>query len=76
VNIVDKTRTKIVHQILSALGTPTRFDMSDESGVELVMPDTIHDVFRWHEKTGEYVVSTVITVNVTKTLIKGQAQSL
>lgn len=73
-DIVAKTRTRVMHQIMKAL--EVGFNINEYGGIELHTPDCIEEVFEWREKSGRYLVSSMITVSVTKTLIDGQGVSL
>lgn len=75
-DIVDKTRTRIMGIIMNAMGAHSRFDNHDESGLNLVAPDAILETFQYHEKKDLYIVATTIVVSVQKTLINGQGVSL
>lgn len=65
--IVDKTLTRVMYQIMSALGVGTRYDLNNESGVMQPAPDVIHETFRWHDSDGVFQIDTVVSVTVTAT---------
>lgn len=75
-NIVDKTRTRIAHSILSALGVVHRTDLNDTSGLRLLSPDVIEDTFQWHASNGVWQVTTTVTVDVQIEQVSGRADSL
>jgi hypothetical protein len=75
-DIVDKTRTRIMHQIMGALGVGRNLGYTNDAGIIQRSPEEIDEQIEWHDKQGKWVVTTTVTVKTTKRLVVGQGDTL
>jgi len=75
-DIVDKTRTRVIHQIMGALGVGHSIGYNNEQGIVQRTTEDIEEQIEWHDKQGKWAVITTVTVKTAKYLIEGQGKSL
>lgn len=75
-DIVDKTRTRIMNQIMGALGVGIFPGYNNDSGIVQRTVEDIEEQIEWSDNQGKWIVISTVTVKVNKYLIQGQGQTL